>query len=130
MTTPRYSVASLRQLASELFMAAGMEADKAQAVAEVLVTGDMVGQRTHGMALCPQYLEQIEKGLMVKTGAPDIVRDSGAVFVWDGNYLPGPWLVSKALDLAASRIGEHGVVTAVIRRSHHIACLTSSYNFV
>lgn len=125
MTIPRYSVASLRQLATELFAAAGMEAEKAPAVAEVLVTGDMVGQRTHGMALCPQYLEQIEKGLMAKAGTPEVVRDSGAVFVWDGNYLPGPWLVSQALELAASRIAEHGVVTAVIRRSHHIACLTS-----
>ncbi len=125
MTIPRYSVASLRQFATELFAAAGMEAEKAQAVAEVLVTGDMVGQRTHGMALCPQYLEQIEKELMAKSGTPEVVRDSGAVFVWDGNYLPGPWLVSQALHQAASRIADHGVVTAVIRRSHHIACLTS-----
>lgn len=125
MTTQRYTVESLRQLAAALFAAAGMDAGKARVVAEVLVAGDMVGQRTHGMALCPQYLEQIEKGMMVTSGEPDVVRDSGAVFVWDGNYLPGPWLVSRALDQAAGRIAQHGVVTAVIRRSHHIACLTS-----
>ena len=125
MTTQRYTVESLKQLAAALFAAAGMDAGKARAVAEVLVAGDMVGQRTHGMALCPQYLEQIEKGMMVTSGEPDVVRDSGAVFVWDGNYLPGPWLVSRALDQAAGRIAQHGVVTAVICRSHHIACLTS-----
>ena len=125
MTTQRYTVESLKQLAAALFAAAGMDAGKARAVAEVLVAGDMVGQRTHGMALCPQYLEQIEKGMMATNGEPDVVRDSGAVFVWDGNYLPGPWLVSRALDQAAGRIAQHGVVTAVIRRSHHIACLTS-----
>lgn len=125
MTTQRYTADSLRQLAKRLFTAAGMDADKAHAVAEVLITGDMVGQRTHGMALCPQYLEQIEKGLMAKSGEPEVVRDSGAVFVWDGNYLPGPWLVSRALEQAAQRVAQHGVVTAVIRRSHHIACLTS-----
>jgi len=125
MATQRYTVDSLRQLAHGLFVAAGMEAEKASAVAEVLITGDMVGQRTHGMALCPQYLEQIEKGLMAKSGAPEVVRDSGAVFVWDGNYLPGPWLASRAIAQAAERVAGHGVVTAVIRRSHHIACLTS-----
>ena len=125
MTTQRYTVESLKQLAAALFAAAGMDAGKARAVAEVLVAGDMVGQRTHGMALCPQSLEQIEKGMMATNGEPDVVRDSGAVFVWDGNYLPGPWLVSRALDQAAGRIAQHGVVTAVIRRSHHIACLTS-----
>ena len=100
MTTQRYTVESLKQLAAALFAAAGMDAGKARAVAEVLVAGDMVGQRTHGMALCPQYLEQIEKGMMATSGEPDVVRDSGAVFVWDGNYLPGPWLVSRALDQA------------------------------
>ena len=125
MTTQRYRVDSLRQLAEALFVAAGMDVDKAQSVAEVLVTGDMVGQRTHGMALCPQYLEQIEKGLMAKSGEPEVVRDSQAVFVWDGNYLPGPWLAARAIEQAAARVAQHGVVTAVIRRSHHIACLTS-----
>ena len=125
MTTQRFTVDSLKYLAETLFAVAGMDKDKAQSVAEVLVTGDMVGQRTHGMALCPQYIEQIEKGLMAKSGEPEVVRDSGAVFVWDGNYLPGPWLASQAIDQAAARVGQNGVVTAVIRRSHHIACLTS-----
>ncbi len=125
MTTQRFTVDSLGQLAENLLAAAGMDKEKARSVAEVLVTGDMVGQRTHGMALCPQYAEQLEKGLMAKTGEPEVIRDSGAVFVWDGNYLPGPWLASRAIDQAATRVGQHGVVTAVIRRSHHIACLTS-----
>ncbi|MDR0379916.1 MAG: Ldh family oxidoreductase, partial [Candidatus Accumulibacter sp.] len=123
MTVRRYAVESLEKLAESLFTAAGMDADKAQVVAEVLVGGDMVGQRTHGMALCPSYLDEIEKGAMTGRGEPAAVCDSGAVFVWDGNYLPGPWLVSKAFEQAAERVASHGVVTAVIRRSHHIACL-------
>ncbi len=125
MAAARYTVESLLQLAEALFVAAGMDAEKAQSVATVLVTGDMVGQRTHGMALCPAYIEQIEKGLMTTRGDPEVVRDSGSVVVWDGNYLPGPWLVSRALASAAERVATHGVVTFVIRRSHHIACLTS-----
>jgi L-lactate dehydrogenase len=123
MTTQHYTAASLRELAESLFTAAGMEVGKARVVAEVLVAGDMVGQRTHGMALCPQYLREVEKGSMSRQGEPTVVRDAGAVFVWDGNYLPGPWLVSQAFGQAAERVAQHGVVTAVIRRSHHIACL-------
>ena len=125
MAAQRYDIASLKNLSTSLFVAAGMEAGMAEAVTNVLVTGDMVGQRTHGMALCPQYLEQIEKGLMETQGAPAVIRDSGSVFVWDGRYLPGPWLVSQALEQACDRVGEHGVVTGVIRRSHHIACLAA-----
>jgi LDH2 family malate/lactate/ureidoglycolate dehydrogenase len=42
-------------------------------VAEALVAGDMVGQRTHGMALCPQYPGDIDKGTMVSRGEPAVV---------------------------------------------------------
>ena len=125
MAAQRYPVESLIHLAGELFVAAGMDQDKALCVAKVLVTGDMVGQRTHGMALCAAYIEQVDKGLMSIHGEPEVVRDSGSVLVWDGNYLPGPWLVSRALDIASERVAEHGVVTCVIRRSHHIACLAA-----
>ena len=124
--TNRYRAESLRKFAASLFIAAGMDADKAVVVAEVLVTGDMVGQRTHGMALCPQYIDQIEQGLMATHGEPSVIRDSDSLFVWDGAYLPGPWLVSQAIGQACERVGAQGVVTGVIRRSHHIACLTAS----
>ncbi len=125
MVTQRYRVESLQKLAEDLFIAAGMDAGKAASVATVLVTGDRVGQRTHGIALCPQYVAELEKGMMGKQGEPEIVRDSGSIFVWDGHYLPGPWLVSRAIAQAGERVADHGVVTGVIRRSHHIACLAA-----
>lgn len=124
--TGRFQVESLKEFAESLFVAAGMEDDKAAVVAEALVTGDMIGQRTHGMALCPQYIDQIEQGLMATHGEPTLIRDSGSIFVWDGGYLPGPWLTAKAVGQACERVGAQGVVTGVIRRSHHIACLTAS----
>ena len=44
MNSSRYQVQTLMQFAEALFVAAGLDAEKAQCVAEVLVTGDMVGQ--------------------------------------------------------------------------------------
>ncbi|PKU24676.1 Ldh family oxidoreductase [Telmatospirillum siberiense] len=125
MSTSYFNARSLAGWAGDVFTAAGMDADKASCVAGLLVTGEMLGQRTHGIALCPQYVEQIEKGLMTPSGTPEVIRDSGAIMVWDGRYLPGPWLVSHAISMAADRLADHGQVTCVIRRSHHIACLTS-----
>ena len=94
-------------------------------MARLLVLTDMLGRHTHGVALCPLYVEQLEKGLMASSGEPECVRDNGAVVVWDGNYLPGLWLVQQALDIALERIATHGVVTFAMRRSHHIACLAT-----
>ncbi|MGC3965688.1 MAG: Ldh family oxidoreductase [Rhodocyclaceae bacterium] len=123
--TPRFDGAVLTTLTRNLFHAAGLDEDKAQRVAELLVLTDMMGRHTHGLALCPLYLDQIAQGLMTCSGQPDVIRDTGSTIVWDGRYLPGLWLVDQALNLAFERLPEHGVVTFAMRRSHHIACLAS-----
>ena len=125
MAEARYLVEPLTRFTSDLLAAAGMEREKAQTVASLLVLTDMLGRHTHGVALCPLYLEQLEKGLMTSNGEPECLRDNGAVVVWDGHYLPGLWLVHQALGMAFERIATHGVVTFAMRRSHHIACLAT-----
>ena len=125
MADHRYPVEPLTHFTSDLLAAAGLESQKAQTVARLLVLTDMLGRHTHGVALCPLYLDQLEQGLMTARGEPECVRDHGAVVVWDGNYLPGLWLVDQALDIALERVATHGVVTFAMRRSHHIACLAT-----
>jgi len=103
----------------------GMEADKAAATAEILVEGDMIGHETHGVGLLHWYLEAIEEGSMAKAGSYDVVADRGATFVWDGNLLPGAWLLTKALDQACERVADHGIVAAAIRNCHHTCALSA-----
>jgi L-lactate dehydrogenase len=45
--------------------------------------------------------------------------------VWDGGYLPGLWLMSRAIGLGVERAAELGVVTVAIRKSDHIGCLAA-----
>jgi len=97
--------------------------DMAVDVADVLVTADLLGHTTHGLALLAPYLGEIERGTMTRSGEPDIVSDRPAAQTWDGRRLPGPWLTLRALDTAAKMAGVNGTGTVVIRRSHHIACL-------
>ena len=63
MAEARYPVEPLTRFTSDLLAAAGLEGEKAQTVARLLVLTDMLGRHTHGVALCPLYLEQLEKGL-------------------------------------------------------------------
>ena len=84
---------------------------------------DLLGHTTHGFALLPAYLQELKNGTMEKTGEPEVVADHGSALTWDGRYLPGPWLVRRAIAAARERLVEHPVVTVAIRRSHHIACL-------
>ena len=111
--------------ATKLLLAAGLEHEKARVVAGILVEGDLLGHTTHGLALLPGYLADLEKGGMARDGEPAVLADFPAAVTWDGNKLPGPWLLCRALDLAMGRAGTNGTCTVVIRRSHHIGCLAA-----
>jgi LDH2 family malate/lactate/ureidoglycolate dehydrogenase len=111
--------------AAALLGRAGLEEGKARAVAEILVEGDLLGHTTHGLALLPGYLADIEKGAMTKVGEPRVIADFPAAITWDGNRLPGPWLVRRALELAVERARKNGTCSVAIRRSHHIGCLAA-----
>ena len=120
-----YAIHDLTTFAHNLLHAAGLPTDKAQAVAEVLVEGDLLGHTTHGLALLAPYLGEIESGSMRKDGEPLVVSDFPAALTWDGQRLPGPWLTLQAMDVAMQRARTQGTCTVVIRRSHHIACLAA-----
>ncbi|TFZ07950.1 Ldh family oxidoreductase [Ramlibacter humi] len=123
--TARHSLDSLTRFALHLLEAAGLSADKAAAVAGVLVEGDLMGHTTHGLALLAPYLRELEAGTMLKEGEPEVVAESDAALTWDGRRLPGPWLVLRAMAEASERARRLGTGTVVIRRSHHIASLAS-----
>ena len=122
-TLSNYRSEDLLAFATSLLTHAGLEADKAATVARTLVEGDLLGHDTHGLALLPGYLKDILAGGMTTQGSYRVLRDKPAVQLWDGERLPGPWLIEKGLDMLIPRARELGVATLAIKRSHHIACL-------
>lgn len=122
---PRYSAASLVAFAHALLARAGMDELLAADVASILVDGDLLGHTTHGLQLLSPYLREVDAGTMRRSGSPSVVAQRAASELWDGNRLPGPWLVLQALDAAAAMAAAHGTGSVSIRRSHHIACLAA-----
>lgn len=125
MTDTLYDASLLERFAGDLFVAAGLEADKAAAVAHYLCEADLMGHATHGLALAGWYLDGIGSGIMTRSGTPDVVADKGAAVTWRGRRLPGAWLTSEAVKLAADRAATYGVGTVVIGDSHHIGALAA-----
>ncbi len=122
---PAYAAAELRSFAAALFRHAGLDGDKPDVVAEVLLEADLMGHTTHGLALAPRYLQEIGSGSMAAKGDPEIVSDRGACVCWNGRRLPGVWLTSRAVDLAIERVETYGTVTIAIGNSHHLGCLAA-----
>ncbi len=120
---PIYGAEHLRVFAETLLCKSGLPLGQARQTAEVLLEGDLLGHTTHGLQLLAPYLRDIEAGRMCCEGEPIVIADHAGALTWDGRFLPGPWLVLRAMEAAFERIAAHAVVTVVIRRSHHIACL-------
>jgi LDH2 family malate/lactate/ureidoglycolate dehydrogenase len=121
----RYEAGALRAFAAALFRGAGLDGDKPEIVAALLLEADLLGHTTHGLQLAAPYLQEIAEGAMTKAGEPAVLADRGPAVTWDGRRLPGVWLTAKAVDLALERAGTYGIAAVAIRRSHHIACLAA-----
>ena len=120
---PRYRSDALIDYAQALLQKAGLPAAKADVVGRTLVEGDLLGHDTHGLNLLAGYVKDIESGSMTADGEPTVLSDRPAAVLWDGNRLPGPWLMEQGFNLLLPRARSLGTSTLVIRRSHHIACL-------
>jgi len=121
----RHCPDALTDWAQALLRAAGLQEAYAADVAQVLVEGDLLGHDTHGLALLAGYLNALEQGSMTRAGSFTVVSERTVAATWDGQRLPGPALVRRAIGWAAPRAREHGCATVAIRRSHHIACLAA-----
>jgi L-lactate dehydrogenase len=123
--TDRYDAAALRAFAADLLVAAGLDADKAEVTAEILLEGDLLGHTTHGLALLPANIDELEARRMLGTGEPELIAGTAASRTWNGRRLPGPWLTVRACDWASATARETGLAAVTIHHSCHIACLAA-----
>ncbi len=121
----RIKAAVLQGFGQSLLEKTGLTKGKAAAVAEILLEGDLMGHTTHGFQLLNAYLKDADEGRMTKDGEPKVLSERGAALLCDGRYLPGPWLVVRAMEELFKKVEAHGTATAVIRKSHHIGALAA-----
>ncbi len=125
MPTTRYAYDDLLAFATALGTALGLAEDRAETHARMLLEADLMGHSTHGLAIHARYLRDLQRGRVVASGEPEIVSDRGAALVWDGNLLPGTWLMTRAIEEACVRLAKYPMVAVCVKRSGHIGSLAS-----
>lgn len=120
-----YDVDVLLRFTARLFTAAGLAEDRAAAMAGAFVEADLLGFTTHGLQRVPINLEWLERGETRVSGDPVVLKDRPGTFSWDADFLPGPWVVHRAVQEAAERALNVGVAAVTLQRCSHVACLAA-----
>ena len=122
---PVFSPASLSETTASIFAAAGMRADEACVVAELLVEANLVGHDSHGVIRIPQYLGQVEAGDIVPDAAVEIVHEAPTLAVLDAHWGFGQVAMSRGVDMALEKARATGMAAISVRQANHVGRLGS-----
>lgn len=115
----RYSVESLREFSTRIFLHCGLtEGDAAQA-ADVLVTADLWNIDTHGVARLRHYYEMLARGYVNPRANIRIVRELPGTANVDGDNGLGLVVGPKANEMAMEKAESVGSGWVTVFNSHH-----------
>jgi len=108
-----------RRVAGELFQAVGVPQVEAELVAEVLVSADLRGIRSHGLARIPYFLVRLESGVIATDPEMSFEQRSATTGVLDAGNGIGIVAADRAMTEAMRMAGDHGSGFAAVKDSSH-----------
>jgi len=115
----RISQESATLLTARLFEAAGVPADDAKLVAEVLVSADLRGIRSHGLARVPYFLVRLERGVIATSPEMPFQQRTATTGVLDAANGIGIVAADRAMNEAMRMAGAAGSGFVAVRDSSH-----------
>lgn len=124
MSNQRYEASKLREFCEKVLTSLEFSEQDAEIAAKSLIRADMEGAGSHGISRLAIYAKRIKEGRI--SAKPDIqFGRHGSVLKVDGDNGLGQVVSTRALDEAASWIGESGIAGIFIRNSNHFG--TAAY---
>lgn len=121
--TVQITVGNLRQFAGSILLAAGLKAEHAQTVAEMLVWADARGTDSHGVARLPFYVELLKSGQMNGTAHIHPLLRLPALSVLEGNRCAGGAGMKAAALEAIALARRSGLGLCLLRDTTHTGAL-------
>ena len=111
---------ALHGIVAEILRRGGSENTEAELVSRHLVDANVAGHDSHGVGMVPKYVEDLQADLVKPNARPSLVKDDGAVMVFDGNLGYGRPAAEEAMAAGLERCRKTGVVLLALRRCHHL----------
>jgi LDH2 family malate/lactate/ureidoglycolate dehydrogenase len=110
---------SLRTFCEEVFLSCGMPQEDAAIVADSLVQANLRGVDSHGVTRVGIYVKRLKMGLVNPRPNVEVVRESPATLLVDGDNGMGQVVGMHALALGLEKVKQSGGVNVGVRRSNH-----------
>ena len=120
----RYNPETVRAMAAELAVAAGVPKADAGLLTDALVDADIHGVTSHGISRLNIYIRRIQKGLIDSDAGLTLDRQRRSVLAMNAGNGLGQVQTLKTLDLLAPMARENGVAVATIRNSQHFGAVS------
>ena len=103
----------------DAFIRLGLLQAEAEVCAEVLITADLWGIESHGIARMKMYHDQIKAGQVNTDTRIEVVHQAGTAAVIDGHHSMGMVVGKRAMEMAIEEAKTAGLGAVAVRHSAH-----------
>jgi L-2-hydroxycarboxylate dehydrogenase (NAD+) len=125
----KISLNDAKLFASWVFKKNGVTQTDSDICADVLISADELGFKTHGLSRLSYYVKRIKDKVILVKEAPEIIRDNKSCVIVNGNNSLGQIVGKYSIDIAIDKAKQHGVGCVAVKNSSHygIASYYSRY---
>jgi uncharacterized oxidoreductase len=117
---PNFTAPQLATLARNIFQAAGATAEDSRIVADALVEANLEGHDSHGVVRVSEYVAWMEEKLINIGAHLQVVKETEAFAVMDGNWGWGQVVGREAMEHGIKKASRAGSVTISVSQCCHL----------
>lgn len=109
----------LKEAFNRVLRSRGVEAETADACAEMFARTTESGVYSHGVNRFPRFIQQLDAGDVIADAQPIRVASLGAIEQWDAQRAIGNLTAQKMMDRAIELASDHGIGLVALRNANH-----------
>ena len=117
---PRIKPDLLQTFVSEIFFKAGLAREESDGIAGCLVSSNLAGHDSHGVARVPRYVGWKRDGAFLAGQKVKRVVDTPVIAILDGQFGFGQTIAPQAVDIGIEKCKAMGLSAVGLRNSGHV----------
>ncbi len=109
----------LRSVTTKVFQASGAPAEEALIVADHLVTANLMGLDSHGVIRIPQYLEDIQEGVIRPGASITLYQETETTAIVECAWNFGQVGGVRGMEMAMAKASRYHTASVVVRHCNH-----------